>query len=328
MRDTMAGQPARCCASCSPTPGRSRRRRSACAGAACWLCGTGTSWHAANHGAWLLRAAGVDASPVQAADAALDGPAPAAGDGLLLLSHTGAKRHAKTVLERARAGGVECVVLGAPGRDGVDLDDRRSARAPRPTPPAISARWPAWPQLATALGAELGRPRARSPTPSPRRSTARARASRRRTRLLEFTGVGPNQWTAAEGALKVRETARVATEGLAAEQLLHGPLGRARRARRARVLDGGGPAAERLDDVARLAEHGRRRVHRVSAPSSASPCRSSRSPSPSSGSRSSAPRRWAPIPTPSATTSPGARTPGKPSNSISRPPRSNTQPEK
>ena len=42
-------------------------------------------------------------------------------------------------------------------------------------------------------------------------------------RLLEFTGAGPNQWTAAEGALKVRETSRVATEGLSVEQFFHGP---------------------------------------------------------------------------------------------------------
>ena len=42
-------------------------------------------------------------------------------------------------------------------------------------------------------------------------------------RLLEFAGVGINAWTAAEGALKIRETALVATEGLACESILHGP---------------------------------------------------------------------------------------------------------
>ena len=42
-------------------------------------------------------------------------------------------------------------------------------------------------------------------------------------RLLEFAGVGINAWTAAEGALKTRETALVATEGLACESILHGP---------------------------------------------------------------------------------------------------------
>jgi glucosamine--fructose-6-phosphate aminotransferase (isomerizing) len=85
-------------------------------------------------------------------------------------------------------------------------------------------------------------------------------------RLLEFTGVGANQWTAAEGALKVRETARVATEGLSAEQLLHGPLVALGERDALVVLDGGGPAAERLDDVARLAEHDGARVHRISSP--------------------------------------------------------------
>ena len=35
--------------------------------------------------------------------------------------------------------------------------------------------------------------------------------------------MGINAWTAAEGALKIRETALVATEGLACEAILHGP---------------------------------------------------------------------------------------------------------
>src|SRR5438045_8409841 len=38
------------------------------------LVGTGTSWHAANTGAWFLRAAGVDALSVQAIHPALPGP--------------------------------------------------------------------------------------------------------------------------------------------------------------------------------------------------------------------------------------------------------------
>src|SRR5438094_428604 len=42
-------------------------------------------------------------------------------------------------------------------------------------------------------------------------------------RAMEFVGAGPNQWTAAEGALKVRETAYVASAGMGVEQFLHGP---------------------------------------------------------------------------------------------------------
>jgi glucosamine--fructose-6-phosphate aminotransferase (isomerizing) len=65
--------------------------------------GTGTSWHAANQGAWLLRAAGAESWPIQAVDAADHGPRPGAGDALVLLSHRGTKRYTNTVLERARA---------------------------------------------------------------------------------------------------------------------------------------------------------------------------------------------------------------------------------
>jgi hypothetical protein len=59
-------------------------------------------------------------------------------------------------------------------------------------------------------------------------------------RLLEFTGAGINAWTAAEGALKTRETSYVATEGLSAEQLLHGPGVALRPGDGLVALDGGG----------------------------------------------------------------------------------------
>ena len=228
-----------------------------------WLCGTGTSWHAANHGAWFLHAAGIDARAVQAADAARGGPAPAEGDGLLLLSHTGAKRDANAVLERARKGGVECVVVGARGREGIDLSTAERERSSAYTASHLGAL-ARLAQIAAALGAELGdldavpdAVAARLDGPGPGVAPPE--------RLLEFTGAGANQWTAAEGALKVRETARVATEGLSAEQLLHGPLVALGESDALVVLDGGGPASERLEDVARLAEHDGARAHRISA---------------------------------------------------------------
>ena len=40
---------------------------------------------------------------------------------------------------------------------------------------------------------------------------------------MEFVGGGTNQWTTPEGALKIREAAYVASEGLAVEQFSHGP---------------------------------------------------------------------------------------------------------
>ena len=84
-------------------------------------------------------------------------------------------------------------------------------------------------------------------------------------RLLEFVGAGPNQWTAAEGALKVRETCYVATEGLSVEQLLHGPSVALREGDTLVALNGGGPGEGRLLEIARLAEACGARVHTIAA---------------------------------------------------------------
>jgi glutamine---fructose-6-phosphate transaminase (isomerizing) len=59
------------------------------------LVGTGTSWHAANHGAWLLREAGVEAVPVQAMDAALYGMPLGEGDAVVVMSHRNTKRFSR-----------------------------------------------------------------------------------------------------------------------------------------------------------------------------------------------------------------------------------------
>src|SRR5436853_2320877 len=91
------------------------------AGRRVFVVGTGTSWHAANQGAYFLRLAGVDAIAVAASDCALWGPAPNADDGLVLLSHRGTKRYTSQVLERARATGVPTVTIGGEGAPGVDL---------------------------------------------------------------------------------------------------------------------------------------------------------------------------------------------------------------
>jgi glucosamine--fructose-6-phosphate aminotransferase (isomerizing) len=261
MRDTMAGQPALLRELLAgPVEAAAERLR----GRRVWLSGTGTSWHAANHGAWFLQAAGADARAVPAADAAHGGPAPAEGDGLVLLSHTGAKRDGKSVLERARQGGVECVVLGARGRDGVDVttSERESSSAYTASHLGALARLA---QLAGALGAELG-DLAAVPDAVASVLDGPGPGVEPPPRLLQYTGAGANQWTAAEGALKVRETARVAAEGLSAEQLLHGPLVALGERDALVVLDGGGPAAARLEDVARLAEHDGARTYRISAP--------------------------------------------------------------
>jgi glucosamine--fructose-6-phosphate aminotransferase (isomerizing) len=216
------------------------------------LVGTGTSWHAANQGAWLLREAGVEAWPVQAIDAALHGPRPGPEDALVLLSHRNTKRFTSEVLERAREQGIATVVISGRGSAGADLETVEQERCAAFTASHLGALL-RLAQLAGVLGADLGQLDA-VPSAVEAMLARPGAIVQVPERLLEFTGAGPNQWTAAEGALKVRETARIATQGLSVEQLYHGPSVALDERDALVCLDGGGPGAERLAAVADAAE--------------------------------------------------------------------------
>jgi glutamine---fructose-6-phosphate transaminase (isomerizing) len=214
------------------------------------VVGTGTSWHAANQGAWWLRMAGVDAWAVTGADAAGGQPSPGSGDALVLLSHRGTKLFTSEVLERARAADVPTVVVSRRGNPDADLET---------VPEEVSAAFTASnlgalmrvAQLAEQLGASLGSLHD-VPDAVARELAGGPAGVQPPPRLLEFAGVGINAWTAAEGALKIRETALVATEGLACESILHGPavaLG----ADDALVCLDGGTGSDRLGQLADVA---------------------------------------------------------------------------
>jgi glutamine---fructose-6-phosphate transaminase (isomerizing) len=225
------------------------------------LVGTGTSWHAANHGTWFLRRAGVEAWPLQAMDVSLDAGLPAESDGLLLLSHRNTKRYTSEVVASARERGVACVTISGRGAPRADIETVEQERSAAFTASHLGALM-RLAQLAEVLGADLGElegvPDAvASVLDGPSIGVAPPQ------RLLEFTGAGPNQWTAAEGALKVRETSYVATEGLSVEQLLHGPSVALRTGDALVCLDGGGAGAERLAAVADAAEGCGVRVHSI-----------------------------------------------------------------
>ena len=108
-------------------------------------------------------------------------------------------------------------------------------------------------QIATALGADLGplgdipeRVAAVLDLPGPLIEVPQ--------RLVELIGAGPNAWTAQEGALKIREAAYVAAEGLSSEQFFHGPSVALDAQDTLVVLDGGGPAADRTAAIADAVE--------------------------------------------------------------------------
>src|SRR3954453_24219768 len=106
MREAMQSQPdelPRLLAAPGPAEAAAERLR----GRRLLLVGIGTSWHAAQHGAWFLRDAGVMVEAVHAADVAPYGRAISPDEGVIVLSHTGGTGYSMTMLERAREAGAE-----------------------------------------------------------------------------------------------------------------------------------------------------------------------------------------------------------------------------
>lgn len=212
------------------------------------VIGTGTSWHAANQGARFLQLAGHDSRAVPSVDFATDGPAIGPGDAVIALTHTAAKRYTGQALNLARDSGATTITISAVGVAGAELET-----VPRETSAAYTASHLGalfrLAQLALALGAELG-DLAAVPDAVAVALDCDAPSVQDPERLLEFVGGGINQWTAAEAALKARETSYIATEGLGLEQFLHGPSVAMRATDTLVCFDGGGSWTKRLTEIA------------------------------------------------------------------------------
>ena len=216
-----------------------------------WLVGIGSSWHAAHHGAWLLREAGVDGRAVHAADAAPYELRFESGDAVVVMSHTAKTGYTVQVRDRARAAGAEVVQVSAIGAGGdVETVAAESSYAYTASHTGAMMRLA---QIAVALGAPLGDLDA-IPDAVAGVLDAPGPVLQPPKRLLELIGAGPNAWTAQEGALKVREASYVAAEGLSSEQFLHGPSVALDEQDTLVVLDGGGPAAARTEAIAAAME--------------------------------------------------------------------------
>jgi glucosamine--fructose-6-phosphate aminotransferase (isomerizing) len=241
-------------------PGPAERAAERIGGRRVLISGTGTSWHAANHGAALLRLAGLEAWAVQPDESVLHGPAADGDDALVLLSHRGTKLYTSEELSRARARGAATVQISSIGAPGADIETCQPETSPAFTSSHLCALARLC-QIASALGADLAGLEdvpdavaaelddATTDVPPP-------------ARLLQFMGSGSVAWVAAEGALKIRETAYVAAAGYSMEYLLHGPSVAVGGEDALVVLDPGGIATERLELIAGVIEGHGARVHR------------------------------------------------------------------
>jgi glucosamine--fructose-6-phosphate aminotransferase (isomerizing) len=250
MRKAMRSQPeqlARLLADPDPAEAAAARL----AGRRLLLIGVGTSWHAAHHGAWMLRDAGVEAEAAHAADLAPYEREIDASDGVIVLSHTGGTGYSMQMLERARRAGAAALHISGIGNGGeLETVAPEASYAYTASHTGALLRLA---QIATALGAQLGRldaipdrVAAVLDPPGPLIGVP--------DRLVELIGAGPNAWTAQEGALKIREASYVAAEGLSSEQFFHGPSVALDERDTLVVLDGGGPAADRTEAIAGAVE--------------------------------------------------------------------------
>lgn len=232
------------------------------AGRRVFLIGTGTSWHAANQGAFFLRRAHLQAWPVPANLFVHDDFGLTSDDVVVIMTHKGTKHYTTDGLEKARRLGVPTVSISGIGVKDADLETVTIERSAAYTASHITALF-RLAQIAQRLGADLGQLEA---VPAAVDAALRDDATvvNPPRRLLEFIGGGINQWTAAEAALKVRETSYVATEGLDVEQFLHGPSVAIRDSDALVCVDGGGPWTARIDSIADAAQKSGVAVHTIS----------------------------------------------------------------
>ena len=208
-----------------------------------FIVGIGTSYHAAQVGEALLRAAGSDAHAVGSFDFVAYPPALRPGDAVIVQAHRGTKHFSARAVERAREAGIPCLAIT--GRDSRLADDGADVVL-RTTPQETSAAYTTshlgamavLAQIATLLGerravaetagwrAALDALPAQIEEVLGREGEVRpiAEAIVAANRRVYCVGAGPNAVTATEAALKARETAYITIDGLGIEQFLHGPI--------------------------------------------------------------------------------------------------------
>jgi glucosamine--fructose-6-phosphate aminotransferase (isomerizing) len=189
------------------------------------LAGTGTSQHAAELGAMMLAAAGTDARWYPAADWARWSPGPRPGDALLVISHTGQTAYAARARADALAAGVPVVSITGAGRgwpeaiETVAPDESHTYSVSYTAALAVLARLAHELGWADGSAGQVARAadQVRQVCADPGIEEVAVPA-----RSLAIAGCGPWGITAREGALKIREAARMLAEGFDSERLLHG----------------------------------------------------------------------------------------------------------
>ena len=190
-----------------------------------FVVGTGTSFHAAQLGAYLLRGGGLDAQAVASADFARWRPALVYGDGVIVISHTGETAFAQSSCSQVAAAGRPLVTITGAHAGWPGAIETPTKELSETYTVSYTAALTVLGLLAHALtGVQTG-PEALTRIAAEVQRVISApgiAAVAVPTRALALTGPGIWGVTAREGALKIRESAHILAEGFDSELLLHG----------------------------------------------------------------------------------------------------------
>jgi len=223
-----------------------------------FLVGTGTSYHGALAGQYMLRSAGADAWAVRAFEFATYPPPIRDDDGLILLSHRGTKRYSQQALDLFAKRSDRWVVITGMGSPLEGPGVVRTVEQER-SPVHTASHTAAMLRIAQ-LASEIGRPSWKgqlSELPD-RVQQAVADGDSVAGQIHEvefrpvthFVGGGPARATAYEGALKLREASHlVSAEGHDVEGILHGPLVSIQPGTPVVLVKQPGPSLQRIEEV-------------------------------------------------------------------------------
>ena len=253
-----------------------------------FLTGIGTSYHAALVGSWLLRAAGYDARAVNSFDmanyASSFGVRPS--DAVILMAHTGVKLISSQALEVAVNADATVVSVGNttaehPGSQLIlrSVQPERSAAYTSSHVCAMTVLA----QIATVLGEQRGAAAtagfraALTALPGQiagvleRQDEVLPISQAGTTARIYAAGAGPNEATALESVIKVREAAYGWIDALALEQFMHGPIVAVNEGDIAALVNVSGPSEERTGQIAAMLSHVGVKVWLIGKPAAATP---------------------------------------------------------
>jgi glucosamine--fructose-6-phosphate aminotransferase (isomerizing) len=190
-----------------------------------WMVGTGTSQHAAHLGAAMLQDAGRSAHAVSSMQFVKNAPIVGPKDGVVIVTHTGETSYALAARALAFAAAIQTVTIA---REGIGMNDVIGT-VPKETSETYTVSYTTALLVLAMIAAEMGADSvttdALRAVPDAVRSALAAPGTEQvpiPRRSLQIVGAGHSSITAKEGALKVREGARVLAEGHDAEFFLHG----------------------------------------------------------------------------------------------------------